>query len=174
VTRRPLRVLVAGLGNVLLGDDGFGVEVLRRLSRRPPIARVLLAEFGTRGLDLVHAMLEGYDLAILVDATARGGRPGTVYTLVPDLSDARGPAGRAALASKGVALAAAVGAAPGRLFVVGCEPTPGADDPAPGLSAPVARAVEPAAALVEELVRSWMVRNVPGEALQAGGIGGRP
>ncbi len=165
------RVLVAGLGNALEGDDAFGAEVLRRLSQRPPLPRVRLADFGTRGLDLVHALLEGYDLTILVEATSRGGAPGTVYTLVPEI-----PAGartRGASAPDVIALAAAVGAEPGRLFVIGCEPArerPAADPEAvpPGLSPAVALAVDAAVARVEDLVARWIARGAEAEAKPVG------
>ena len=158
------RVLVAGLGNELLGDDAFGAEVLRRLSLRPSLPRVRLADFGTRGLDLVHALLEGYDLTILVEATPRGGEPGTVYTLVPELpgagrSDDAGPS-----APQVIALASAVGAEPGRLFVIGCEPGAVPPAAAPRLSAPVERAVDAAADRVEDLIRRWISRNAPSGA----------
>src|SRR5439155_13673490 len=79
---RP-RVLVAGVGNIFLGDDAFGVEVAQRLARRalPPEVRVV--DFGIRGLDLTYALLDGYEAVILVDAAPRGGRPGTLYVLEP-------------------------------------------------------------------------------------------
>jgi hydrogenase maturation protease len=165
------RVLVAGLGNVLQGDDAFGAEVLRRLSQRPALPRVRLADFGTRGLDLVHALLEGYDLTILVEATSRGGAPGTVYTLVPELPADGRPGGAGASATDVIALAAAVGAEPGRLFVIGCEPArdlPAADPGAvpPGLSPPVARAVDAAVSRVEDLVARWIARGAAAEAVQ--------
>ena len=164
------RVLIAGLGNVLQGDDAFGAEVLRRLSQRPPLPRVRLADFGTRGLDLVHALLEGYDLTILVEATSRGGTPGTVYTLVPEIPAVGRSGGAGASATDVIALAAAVGAEPGRLFVIGCEPArelPAADPGAPpGLSPPVARAVDAAVARVEDLVARWIARGVAAEAVQ--------
>src|SRR5262249_52140263 len=77
---RP-RVLVAGIGNIFLGDDAFGVEVVRRLASRavPPAVRV--ADFGIRGVDLTFALLEGFETAILVDAASRGGLPGALYVL---------------------------------------------------------------------------------------------
>src|SRR5947209_14937351 len=77
---RP-RVLVAGVGNIFLGDDAFGPEVARRLARRelPEGARVV--DFGIRGLDLTYALLDGYEAVVLVDAAPRGGPPGTLYVL---------------------------------------------------------------------------------------------
>ena len=87
---RP-RVLIACIGNIFLGDDGFGVEVARRLANRRLAGRrsagptlpddVRVVDFGIRGLDLVYALLDGYETAILVDATPRGGEPGTLYLI---------------------------------------------------------------------------------------------
>jgi hydrogenase maturation protease len=161
------RILVAGVGNIFLGDDAFGIEVLRHLSRRPPMPGVRLVDFGIRGLDLVYALLEGYDLTILVDATMRGGSPGTLYVLEPELP-LEAPAEletHGMNPSKVLALATAMGAEPGKLLVVGCEPTPGhpvEDAFLPsGLSEPVARAIEPAAARIEDLVHCWIRDRTP-------------
>jgi hydrogenase maturation protease len=74
------RILIAGIGNIFFGDDAFGVEVAHRLVGRPQPEGVRVADFGIRGFDLAYALLEDYDLAILVDATPRGGPPGTLYT----------------------------------------------------------------------------------------------
>ncbi len=81
------RILIAGIGNIFLGDDAFGVEVVRRLSRsaRKLPDEVRIVDFGIRGFDLAYALMEGYEVAILVDATPRGGVPGTLYTIEPDL-----------------------------------------------------------------------------------------
>src|SRR5438270_10803156 len=80
---RP-RVLVAGIGNIFLGDDAFGVEVAQRLAQRPLPAGVRVVDFGIRGLDLTYALLDGQDAVILVDATLRGGPPGTLYVIEPE------------------------------------------------------------------------------------------
>jgi hydrogenase maturation protease len=79
-----VRILIAGIGNIFHGDDAFGVEVASRLSGRslPPEVRVV--DFGIRGFDLAYALLDGYDVTILVDATSRGGLPGTLYTIEID------------------------------------------------------------------------------------------
>ena len=154
------RILVAGVGNIFLGDDAFGVEVIRALSRRPAIQNVRLVDFGIRGLDLAYALTESCDLAILVDAVPRGGAPGTLYTLLPDVSDA--PAG--GLDAHGMtpvnvlALASRLGKPVAPVVLVGCEPSfadPAMDavDVPAGLSEPVARAVEPAAERVLALIR---------------------
>ena len=84
---RPARILIAGIGNIFLGDDAFGVEVARRLVRRRLPDGVRVVDFGIRGLDLTYALLDGYEAVILVDAAPRGGPPGTLYVLEP-------PAGR--------------------------------------------------------------------------------
>ena len=92
------RMLIAGVGNIFLGDDGFGAEVARRLARAglPDLVRV--ADYGISGMHLAYDMADGYDTTILVDATARGGEPGTVYVIEPDQgapAAAAGPAGPA-------------------------------------------------------------------------------
>src|ERR1700737_3551246 len=78
------RILIACIGNIFLGDDGFGTEVALRLARRALPPGVMLKDFGIRGLDLTYALLDPYDLIILVDACPRGGEPGTVYLVEPD------------------------------------------------------------------------------------------
>ena len=82
------RTLVAGVGNVFLGDDGFGVEVARLLSEKPPRDGVEIADFGIRGVHLVYELLDGCDLFVLVDAAPRGYEPGTITVLEVDLDDA--------------------------------------------------------------------------------------
>src|SRR2546430_16670733 len=79
------RVLVAGIGNVFLGDDGFGVEVVARLAQRPLPEGVEVADFGIRGFDLAYALMEGYDFAVLVDALPRGGPPRELFLVEPGL-----------------------------------------------------------------------------------------
>src|SRR5260370_141508 len=80
------RILIAGIGNIFLGDDGFGVEVAQRLTRRTYPQGVLVSDFGIRGLDLAYTLLDGYDTLILIDAVPRGGTPGTLYLIEPDLT----------------------------------------------------------------------------------------
>jgi hydrogenase maturation protease len=162
----PARVLVAGVGNIFLGDDAFGVVVVRELARRPVPDGVRVVDFGIRGLDLTYALLDGYEAVVLVDATPRGGRPGTLYVLEVEPPDP----GEAEAAVEGhnldpvrvLRLAAALGSRVRRLLVVGCEPGPPGDfeEMAAGLSEPVRAAVGEAVALVESLA---------GELLAAGG-----
>jgi hydrogenase maturation protease len=159
MTRPP--VLVAGVGNIFLGDDAFGVEVVRELLRRPRQDGVRVVDFGISGLDLVYALLDGYEAVILVDATPRGGQPGTLYVLEVE-PPAPAESGAAGLAVEGhnldpvraLRLAGAMGGHVRRLLVVGCEPGPPGDveEMAAGLSAPVRAAVGEAVALVDSLV----------------------
>jgi hydrogenase maturation protease len=88
------RTLVACLGNIFLSDDGFGVEVARRLARYELPAGVRVTDYGIRGMHLAYDLAEGFDNTILVDATRRGGKPGTVYLIEPEppaAADRTGP-----------------------------------------------------------------------------------
>jgi hydrogenase maturation protease len=80
-------ILIGGIGNIFLGDDAFGCEVLKHLSQRAWPDNVRVVDFGIRGFDLAYALLEGFELAILVGATPRGEAPGTLYVIEPDLSE---------------------------------------------------------------------------------------
>jgi hydrogenase maturation protease len=151
-----MRVLVAGIGNVLLGDDGFGVEVVRRLASRALPEGVAARDFGIRGVDLAYALSDGWDAAILVDAAARGGAPGTLYVIDPSVASAA-PAvdGHALDPASVLAYVRAVGGAlPASLRVVACEPAhiPADDEIEMGLSAPVDAAVDAAVRVVASLV----------------------
>ena len=79
-------VLVACIGNIFHGDDAFGCEVARRLGERPAMPGVRVVDYGIRAYDLVYAMLDTWELVILIDATQRGGAPGTLYVIEPDLA----------------------------------------------------------------------------------------
>src|ERR1700756_3538403 len=79
------RILIAGIGNIFHGDDAFGVAMARRFSAMKMPEGVRVVDFGIRSYDLAYAIMDGYDAVILVDATARGQAPGTVYLLEPDL-----------------------------------------------------------------------------------------
>jgi hydrogenase maturation protease len=151
------RILVAGIGNVFLGDDGFGVALAGRLARHEPRAGVEVVDFGIRGMDLAYALLDGYDAAVLLDATPRGERPGTLYVIEPEVDD-----GEVALDAHGMdpvkvlALARALGGSPPRTLVVGCEPqirmSPDDEDIVAVLSEPVRAALDEGAKLVESLL----------------------
>ncbi|MGW4732726.1 hydrogenase maturation protease [Streptomyces shenzhenensis] len=154
------RVLVAGIGNVFLGDDGFGVETVRALAARPLPRRAEIVDVGVRGVHLAYQLLDGYDTLILVDATARGGPPGTLYVMEHESAATAGPAGApldghrmtpdAVLALLGTLCAGTGGQPPRRTLVVGCEPACVAEGM--GLSGPVSDAVPQAVRLVEDLL----------------------
>jgi hydrogenase maturation protease len=152
-----VRVLVAGIGNVLLGDDGFGCHVVARLAeeaRMPP--ETALADFGVQGLDLAYA-LAGYDVAVLVDALPIGEPPGTLRVIEPQLEDGAASAETGIDPGKVLQLAHVLDTLPGRLLVVACQPErigdpDTGDDHGSELSVPVAAAVSDAVRLVRELV----------------------
>lgn len=136
------RTLVAGFGNVLCGDDGFGVEVIRRLREGdPPGDGVELMDVGTGGIRLAQELLSGYDRLIIVDAMARGGAPGSVYVLEVDaVEPARWVDMHLAVPATALSVAKALGALPPRVFLVGCEPGE-VDELSTDLTAPVRAAV---------------------------------
>jgi hydrogenase maturation protease len=153
------RILVAGIGNIFLGDDGFGVEVVRRLAGRELPEGVEVVDFGIRGLDLAYALQDDYELVVFVDATPRGQEPGTVYLIEPEIEEDGG----VSLDTHGmdpvkvIKLSRALGAGPTRTLVVGCEPQvvvsgEDYDDMLMELSEPVRAAVGEAVRLVESLV----------------------
>ena len=119
------RILVAGIGNVFLGDDGFGVALAGRLARRELPPGVEVVDFGIRGMDLAYAMQDGYDAVVLLDATPRGEPPGTLYVIEAE-HDADGQQlefeAHGMDPVKALGLVRALGARPPRTFVVGCEP----------------------------------------------------
>jgi hydrogenase maturation protease len=155
--------LVAGIGNIFLSDDGFGVEVVSRLAARPLPNGVRVVDFGIAGIHLAYELLEGYDVTILVDATPRGEEPGTVYVVEPDIEflygdegnvpsevpllDAHGMEPVSALTS----MRALGGQMRGTLLVVGCEPLELGHGI--GLSPPVAGAVDKAVEVILDLIR---------------------
>jgi hydrogenase maturation protease len=163
-----VKILVAGIGNIFYGDDAFGVEAANRLLKRSLPPEALVVDFGIRGFDLACALLDGYETAILVDATSRGGPPGTLYTIE---IDANAPAGsdasHNAMGAHGMnpmrvlQMAQAMGGPLPRILLVGCEPeTLGLEEEGQmGLSATVAAAVDTAADMVEALVRRMLEDN---------------
>jgi hydrogenase maturation protease len=159
ISQKP-RVLVAGIGNIFLGDDGFGVEVTKRLSRCGFPASVRVADFGIRGLDLAYALQDGYETTILIDAYPHGEEPGTVYVVEPDLTDPNAGLDQGSFiephAMNPVNVLRMAGAMHGplkRVLLVGCEPaTFGGEEGQMGLSPSVEAAVDEAVKVVEKLV----------------------
>ncbi|MBV9610347.1 MAG: hydrogenase maturation protease [Acidobacteria bacterium] len=152
------KLLVAGIGNIFLGDDAFGVEVVQRLAQQQVPEGVVVRDFGIRSYDLAYALMEDWDLVILLDALPQGGRPGTVYTFEPELPlDSEMPATIDAHSMDPVAvlqLVGSLGGRVGRMLVVGCEPAtlePDEDGDI-GLSAPVASAVDEAIQVIQGLI----------------------
>ena len=159
-----LRVLVAGVGNIFLGDDGFGVEVVRRMADDPVPEGVKVVDFGIRGLHLAHELLDGWDTAILVDASPRGGDPGTLYLLNVDPADRPPRPTTEEVVEQGAVFDAhgmtpvevlglldmLGGTPPDRVLVLGCEPA--VVDEQMGLSEPVAGAVDVAVTELRRLI----------------------
>jgi hydrogenase maturation protease len=157
-------ILVAGVGNLFLGDDAFGSEVARRMLQHfnEPNARIV--DFGIRGLDLAYALADGYDACIIVDALARGGEAGTIYVVEPDLDelDRMAPVVEAHAMDpmRVLAMARSMGATLRNIHIVGCEPqTFGPEEGEMGLSAPVAAALDPAIQVVESLIRTFLSKE---------------
>jgi hydrogenase maturation protease len=163
-------VLVAGVGNVLKSDDGFGVEVVRALAKQQLPSDVELVDIGIRGMHLAYQLLDGYRALLLIDATERGGQPGELYLLEHDLSstpdpdeppvgvpDAHGMTPDAVLALLR-SLATASGQEPTaglrRVLVLGCEPATVEDGI--GLSEPVAASVDLAAQKVHKILAQYL------------------
>jgi len=150
------RILVAGVGNVFLGDDGFGVALANRLAARELPAGVDVVDFGIRGMDLAYAM-DGYDAVVLLDATPRGEPPGTVCVIETEVDE-----GAVAVDAHGmdpvkvIALARSLGGTPPRTLVVGCEPltrmTGEEDEIVAQLSEPVQAALDGAVHVVESVL----------------------
>lgn len=148
------RTLVAGFGNVLRGDDGFGVEVIRQLEGERLPDGVTLLEIGTAGIRLAQELLSPYDHLIVVDAMTRGGAPGSLYTLqVDDVEAATSVDLHTAVPSRALAIAKALGGLPARVHLIGCEPQ-NVDDLLADLSASVRGAIRPAVDSIRALVNA--------------------
>lgn len=157
---RAPRILIAGIGNIFLGDDGFGVAVAQKLVTRTLPRGVEARDFGIRGMDLAYAMQNDYDAVILIDASPRGQAPGTLYVIDAQV-DSEGPMTMDTHGMdpvKVLALARALGRVPPRVIVLGCEPerlepSDSWSEMDMSLSAPVRAAVDEAVAQVEALAR---------------------
>ena len=172
---RPVekKILVAGIGNIFLGDDAFGVEVANRLLQRTFPAGVRIGDFGIRGFDLAYALMEGYETTILIDAYPGepDNSPGTLSVIEPDLQglDISGNAGgfvepHGMNPINVLRMATGMGAQLSRILLVGCVPaTLGPEEGLMGLSAPVAAAVEQAVGLVESLISRVLNGEWPGK-----------
>lgn len=152
------RILVAGIGNIFFGDDAFGVEVIRELTRSPLPAGVDAVDFGIRSYDLAYAILDGYEATILVDITARGEPPGTLYLIELDQEkignlEATVPDGHSLDPVAVLRLVQSLGGQISRLYLVACEPAVlETEDGRIGLSEPVQAAVPEAVRMIQRLV----------------------
>ena len=159
--RTEARVLIAGIGNIFLGDDGFGVEVARRLAGCELPCEVRVVDFGIRGLDLVYALQDGYDTTILIDAFPHGKVPGTVSVVEPNLIDLQAGTEQGGFVEPHgmnpmnvLRMAKAMQAPLEHILLVGCEPAYlGGDDGHMGLSEPVEAAVGEAMNATMNLVK---------------------
>ncbi len=147
------RTLIAGFGNVLRGDDGFGVEVIRRLAHRGVAsASVELLDVGTGGIRLAQELQSPFDRLIIVDAATRGGAPGSVYTLIVDgVRPTREIDMHTTVPSRALEVAGALGPLPAEIYLVGCEPASVNEltlDLSPAVEAAVDRAIEHIEALL--------------------------
>lgn len=147
------RTLIAGFGNVLRGDDGFGIAVLNQLQARGGLAEgIELLEVGTGGLQLAQALLDDFDRVIIVDAMSQGGAPGSVYVQrVESVSAAREVDLHVAVPAQALAVAQALKPLPPLVYLVGCEPVE-VDELHMGLSAVVAGAVDRAVQTIDALL----------------------
>jgi hydrogenase maturation protease len=162
------RILVAGIGNVFLGDDGFGVALADRLARRALPAGVEVVDYGIRGMDLAYALHDGWDAVLLLDAMPRGRPPGTLSVLEPDLDDLPLAIDAHAMDPvKVLGLAQALGGALPRTLVVGCEPATvmrgDEEDVVAAVSEPVRAALDEAVRLVEALLDDLTSQRQPKE-----------
>lgn len=155
------RVLVVGVGNVLHGDDGFGVAVVQQLEHRPLPPGVAVAETGIGGIHLVHELMAGYDALVVVDAVDRGRPPGTVMVIEAEVIDV-GPMSveerhdlladmHLATPERALMVARAVGVLPEQTIIVGCQPVE-IETLGIGLTPTMTAAVETAVAEIENLL----------------------
>ncbi|MCU1266446.1 MAG: hydrogenase maturation protease [Acidobacteria bacterium] len=161
------RILVAGIGNIFLGDDAFGSEVARRLQQRQLPADVSVVDFGIRGFDLAYALLDGHEVTILVDAAPRGEAPGTLYTIEPDVSELDELNTESLVVEthgmnpmKVLAMVKSMGGVFRRILLIGCEPAPlESEEGKMGMSEPVQHAVEEAVRIVESLLEKILAEH---------------
>lgn len=151
---RERRVLVAAVGNVLRGDDGFGPAVAARLDHLPQ--RVTVLETGIGGIALLQELMSGYDGLVLIDAVERGASPGSLFLITPEVGDAiHVPDVHLANPDRVLSMAKTMGVLPERVVIVGCQPAE-VDELTEILSPPVERAVGAAVEKIEEVLRAWV------------------
>jgi hydrogenase maturation protease len=151
------RILVAGIGNIFLGDDAFGVEVVKEMTKSELPEGVNVVDFGIRSYDLAYAIMDGYAATVLVDTTARGNAPGTLYLIELDpeglakLEEV--PDGHSLGPVQVLRLVQSLGGEIPQLYLVGCEPAVlEAEDGEISLSESVRAAVPKAVEMIRTLV----------------------
>jgi len=163
------RILIAGIGNIFLADDGFGVEVASRLAARSFPSGVRVTDFGIRGFDLAYALMESYETTILVDAYPGNGPPGTLFVVEPDLKELNsGVREQGLIEPHGMnpmnvlRMATSMGGELKKVLVLGCVPeTLGPEEGQMGLSDSVAAAVDEAVKLIDSLVTRILAGELP-------------
>jgi hydrogenase maturation protease len=155
---RERQILVAGIGNVFLGDDGFGGKVAQKLEQRELPAGVTVVDFGTGGLDLAYEVMRGYDALVLIDVSRQGEPPGTLYVMEPDPAEVEGGIEDGTVIDPHamdpqtvLRFVKTVGGWPGKVVVIACEPA-SEGEMEMGLSVAVEGAVDRAVELVLETV----------------------
>ncbi len=160
--------MIACIGNIFLGDDGFGCEVARHLAAQTWPENVKVVDFGIRGLDLAYALLDGADVTIFVDATPLGDEPGTLYTIKPSLGEIENSDAGAMVDAhsmdplKVLSMVKSMGGEFKEILLVGCEPaTLGPEEGQMGLSEPVAASVPEAVKIIKSLVARVLEERNP-------------
>ena len=158
MSERTRQILVAGIGNAFMGDDGFGGQVAQRLEKRKLPAGVSVFDFGTGGLDLAYEVMRGYDALVIVDINRQGEAPGTVFVMEPDPADIEGGIEDGAAIDPHamdpetvLRFVKTVGGWPGKVVIVACEPT-AVGEVAWGLSEAVEGALDQAVEVVLQQV----------------------
>jgi len=167
--RETKKILIAGIGNIFLADDGFGVEVAARLAKQTFSPGVRVGDFGIRGFALAYALMEGYETTILVDAFPGEGQPGALFVVEPDLQDLDSAETQPGFIEPHamnpinvLRMAMNMGGELKRVLLVGCVPaTLGPEEGAMGLSEPVAAAVDEAVKLIDSLVTRILAGEWP-------------
>jgi hydrogenase maturation protease len=159
------QVLVAGVGNIFLGDDAFGVETARAMATRDLPEGVVVRDFGIRSFDLAYALLEDWNAVILVDAVSQQAVPGTLFLIEPDLREMSEEFntepfdGHSMDPVTVLRLAQTLGEIRSQVLVVGCEPADlGGEEGRMGLSPEVGAVLEDAVAMVDQLVRELLTK----------------
>jgi hydrogenase maturation protease len=163
------KILIAGIGNIFLADDAFGVEAANRLATQSLPAGVRVTDFGIRGFDLAYALMEGYETTILIDAYPGEGEPGSLFVVEPDLAELNQGGSHPGAVEAHVMnpvnvlrMAVGMGAQLKRILLVGCVPaTLGPEEGQMGLSEPVSAAVDEAVKLVASLVARVLAGEWP-------------